>query len=71
MGTFGQVSVPQAIAATAWAPPAFSTCVTPALLAQYSTSGVTCGHTYFLHMVQFSGLPACQFMTAALHVLHG
>ena len=44
MGTFGQVSVPQAIAATAWAPPAFSTCVTPAFLAQYSTSGVTCNY---------------------------
>ena len=32
--------MPQAMAATAWAPPALSTCVTPAFLAQYSTSGV-------------------------------
>ena len=48
MRAFGQVSVPQAIAATAWAPPAFSTCVTPAFLAQYSTSGITCGHTKLL-----------------------
>ncbi len=37
---FGQVCVPQAMAATACAPPALSTCVTPALRAQYSTSGV-------------------------------
>lgn len=39
--TFGQLSVPHAIAATACAPPAFSTWVTPAFFAQYSTSGVT------------------------------
>ena len=43
--TFGQVSVPHARAATAWAPPAFRTWVTPAFLAQYSTSGVTCSPT--------------------------
>ncbi len=36
--TLGHVSVPHAIAATAWAPPAARTCVTPALRAQYSTS---------------------------------
>jgi hypothetical protein len=38
--TFGHVCVPQAMAATACAPPAFKMCVTPAFLAQYSTSGV-------------------------------
>ena len=37
--TLGQEAVPQAMAATAWAPPASSTWVTPALRAQYSTSG--------------------------------
>lgn len=36
---FGQESVPQAMAATAWAPPALRRCVTPALRATYSTSG--------------------------------
>ena len=35
--TFGQVSVPHAMAATACAPPARSTWVTPAFLAQYRT----------------------------------
>lgn len=35
----GHEAVPQARAATACAPPASSTCVTPALRAQYSTSG--------------------------------
>ena len=37
--TLGQEAVPQAMAATAWAPPARRMCVTPALRAQYSTSG--------------------------------
>jgi hypothetical protein len=45
--TFGQVSVPQAMAATACAPPARSTCVTPAFLAQYRTcKDVTTRHTF-------------------------
>ena len=38
--TLGQDSVPQAMAATACAPPAFSTWVTPAFLAAHTTSGV-------------------------------
>lgn len=40
LSTLGQEAVPQAMAATACAPPARSTCVTPALRAQYRTSGV-------------------------------
>ncbi len=38
--TFGHVSVPHAIAATACAPPAFNMWVTPARLAHHNTSGV-------------------------------
>mmetsp|Transcript_35542 Transcript_35542/g.78871 ORF Transcript_35542/g.78871 Transcript_35542/m.78871 type:complete len:264 (+) Transcript_35542:1353-2144(+) len=40
LSTLGQLPVPHAMAATACAPPALSTWVTPAFLAQYSTSGV-------------------------------
>mmetsp|Transcript_23790 Transcript_23790/g.60687 ORF Transcript_23790/g.60687 Transcript_23790/m.60687 type:complete len:291 (+) Transcript_23790:523-1395(+) len=40
LSTLGQVAVPHAMAATACAPPALRMWVTPAFLAQYSTSGV-------------------------------
>ena len=41
LSTLGVEAVPQARAATACAPPARSTCVAPALKAQYRTSGET------------------------------
>ena len=39
LSTFGHVSVPYPMAATACAPPAFKMCVTPDFFAQYKTSG--------------------------------
>mmetsp|Transcript_20906 Transcript_20906/g.51519 ORF Transcript_20906/g.51519 Transcript_20906/m.51519 type:complete len:201 (+) Transcript_20906:732-1334(+) len=43
LSTLGQLPVPYAMAATAWAPPAASTWVTPHLRAQYRTSGAISG----------------------------
>mmetsp|Transcript_2058 Transcript_2058/g.9325 ORF Transcript_2058/g.9325 Transcript_2058/m.9325 type:complete len:236 (-) Transcript_2058:328-1035(-) len=71
LSTLGQVSVPWPIAATAWAPPAWRMCVTPAFLATYSTSGTTdpsfCGgvaRTTFLH-------PAIMAGTASMSAVDG
>ena len=73
--------MPHAMAATACAPPAFSTCVTPAFFAQYSTSGVTCVHAsarnlslcsghLFVSLLMKRSQCCCVFTGAGLGNLH-